>query len=229
METFIHELDKTNFFYEDITTLAYAQYGFNELFSRGFYRQKRTLYPEWLDFVEEISRFPFPQDVKDEIFNTNSFTPNIFVPGFLTSDGKRIFRMDPTDSADQFLVDTKGLTNANIRLTHLTILSAYEKVMNAGVNESTPTLQFFRHIRNASAHNGKFRFDPKAIDKVTGKLKKEAKWNVFIIEPNLQEVRLIYECKDDRKAFWDQGDLVEFLLDFENHHPEIKSTIPNQR
>ena len=109
----------------------------------------------------------------------------------------------------------------------MTIISAWEKAMQQNLIDS-PVLQFFRHIRNAAAHNGKFHFDKKVIDLKNNTLTQKANWNSFNIQLDLQGKRLIKETKDDNEEFWDQGDLIEFLLDFENYHPEIKkSSKPN--
>lgn len=221
METLLHTLDKNNFFYDYITTLAYSQFGINELFSRGFYLQKRHEFPNDAKFMEEIKRFKFPVEVEKEIFGTQTFTPLIFIPGFVSKNEKTIFKLDPNLSALKFIDDTRGITDTNIRLTHMTIISAWEKAKQQDLFDS-PVLQFFRHIRNAAAHNGMFHFDKKVIDHKNNTLIKNANWNNFNIQLNLQSKRLIKETKDDNEVFWDQGDLIEFLLDFENHHSEIK-------
>jgi hypothetical protein len=37
---YLDEIDSKNLFYEEITTLAYSQFGINELLSRGFYNYR---------------------------------------------------------------------------------------------------------------------------------------------------------------------------------------------
>lgn len=222
MELLIHNLDKDNFFYQAVATLSFAQFGINEIFSRGFYLKHRVLFPENNDFIHYIESLPFPNDVKQEIYKTQTFTPLIFVPGFMTKDKNMTYRLDPHPSALQFVEDQKGLTDKNIELTHMTIITAWEKIMQFNLADSS-VLQFFRHIRNAAAHNGKFYFQPNTIDNKTGELKKEAKWKSFEIKSSLENMTLISKDKNDKTSFWDQGDLVEFLLDFENHYDEIKN------
>lgn len=224
METLIHTLNKNSFFYDYITTLAYSQFGINELFSRGFYLQKRNEFPNDLEFIDEIRKFNFPEEVEEEIFRTQTFTPLIFVPGFVSKNEKTVFRLDPNLSALKFIDDTRGITDTNIRLTHMTIISAFEKIMQQNLDDSH-VLQFFRHIRNASAHDGKFHFDKKVIDPKNNVLIKKAHWKEFNIQPSLQGKRLIKENKDDKEAFWDQGDFIEFLLDFENYYPKLDGNI----
>jgi len=106
----------------------------------------------------------------------------------------------------------------------MTIIVAWERILPYKLPDK-PVLQFFRHIRNAAAHNGKFDFKKKVIDYQSGELLKDATWNSFEIKVADQDMPLIARHKQDKAAFWDQGDLVEFLLDFENHYPEIKSAL----
>ena len=221
MEYLIHELNKDNFFYQSIATFSFAQFGINEVFARGFFLKHRVKFPDEKQFKDYIKSLNFSGEVEQEIFKTQTFTPLIFVPGFRTKDRTNLYRMIPNYSAVQFVDEQRGLTTKHLELTHMTIISAWEKI--AALNLlNTPVLQFFRHIRNAATHNGKFHFDNKVIDKTTGQLKQKAEWKTFIINPNLQDIHLIARDKNDTVFFFDQGDVVEFLLDFENHYPTLK-------
>ena len=168
-----------------------------------------------------MNTFSFPPDVTDKIINTKTFTPLIFVPGFDTKRNRNTYRMDPNISAAHFVHETQGITDVKIRIAKMTILSAFEKVKEFNITDSA-IKQFFNHIRNAAAHNGKFLFTKDTINQSTGELKKKAEWKEFKITSNLQDVQLFTNEKDDNSAFWDQGDFIDFLLDFENHYPEIK-------
>lgn len=221
MNYFIHNLDKNNFFYSNVVTLAYTQFGIDELISRGFFIQKCKEYPNRSSFIQHIKTFNFPKEVENQIFQTRTFTPKIFVPGFTTKDKKTSYQMEPDTSAVQFLNDTQGITNTNIELTYMTILIAWEKALIFNLN-NTPVFQFFRHIRNAAAHNGKFHFEKKIIHQQTGELIKKAEWKNFQIISSMQNMPLVACDKNDTTNFWDQGDLVEFLLDFENQYPQLK-------
>jgi len=221
MTSFIHKIDKKNFFYSSITTLAYAQFGINEMYSRGFMTKALVNFKNDLGgFQNYIYSFGFNSSINNEIFNAKNFTPLIFVPVFLKKDKTLAFEFDPYQSSIEFVNDTGGITSANIELTHMTIIIAFEKIAN--LNLSGEVFEFFRHIRNASAHNGKFHFSKKALNK-DGELLKLAKWRNFEIKASMGGLNLILENKDDTTSFFDQGDLVEFLLDFENHYPEIKN------
>ncbi|MBU0697199.1 MAG: hypothetical protein KKE39_11870 [Bacteroidetes bacterium] len=220
MTNFIHNIDKNNFFYSSITTLVYAQFGINEMFSRGFMTKAWVTHKnDFEGFQKYIFSFGFNSSINNEIFKARNFTPLIFVPGFLKKDKTIAYEFDPYQSAVEFVNDTGGRTSANIELTHMTILKAFEKI--ADLNLSGDVFEFFRHVRNASAHNGKFHFHKKVLNK-EGELLKIAKWENFEIKASMNGLYLIMEHKEDTTSFFDQGDLVEFLLDFENHYPEIK-------
>ena len=124
MRHFLHQLDKNNFFYNSITTLAYAQFGINELFSRAFFIQASKNYPDRSEFTKYIQSRNFNSDIEKELFRTRTFTPLIFVPGFSMKDQERSYEMIPDQSAVEFLKDTGGITSTNIELTHMTIVTA---------------------------------------------------------------------------------------------------------
>jgi len=222
-ETFLHELDPNNFFYEDIVMLAYTQFGLNELFSRGFLIAGKKTHPNNIAFVHYVNSLNFPHAVNEQIFHFRGFTPMIFVPGFHTKDKKHVIQMEPNHSAVKFFQETKGITNKNLELTQLTIIATWEKIVHLNLADG-PILQFFRHIRNAAAHNGKFHFTAKAIDPNSGEFIKSAIWESFEIKAAMQNMPLFVVDKNDVIGFLDQGDLVNFLLAFESHYPEIKTS-----
>jgi len=223
-EILIHKLDKKNYFYKAITTLAFAQFGANELFSRGFIIYHRKQFPDYSDFINYVNSLPFPEEIKQGLISFQGFTPHTLVPGFLKKDKSLAYRMDPNTSAYNFIADDRGAGSSerNISLTHMTVMAAWEQIAGLGL-PAGPILEFFRHIRNAAAHNGKFEFHKKVLDKTTGELLKPAEWGTFKITSALQGKHLIALTKLDEDCFMDQGDIVEFLLEFETHFPQIKS------
>jgi hypothetical protein len=222
-EILLHNLDKQNYFYKAITTLAFAQFGSNELFSRGFILYHRKQIPDFNNFVQYIESLPFPDEIKQELIDFKGFTPHTLVPGFLKKDKSLTYRMEPNISAYNFIAQERGEGSSarNISLTHMTIMAAWEQIITLGL-PNTSILEFFRHIRNAAAHNGKFEFHNKVLDKTSGDLIKPAEWKTFKITSNLQGKHLIALTKLDTECFMDQGDIVEFLLEFESHYPQIK-------
>ena len=66
MNYFIHNLDKNNFFYSNVVTLAYTQFGIDELISRGFFIQKCKEYPNRSSFIQHIKKFNFPKEVENQ-------------------------------------------------------------------------------------------------------------------------------------------------------------------
>lgn len=221
MEILLHKLDKHNFFHKDIAIMAYSQFGTNELFSRGFTLQMIRNFPNAHERKKALQEYEFPPEINQQILNCRTFTPMIFVPAFETILEDKIYRMDPNYSAAEFVSQYRGLSKANIEITRMTIISTFEKAMDA-VGKQSETTEFFRHIRNAAAHECQFRLTKAVLDQETGNLKKNAKWNSFEITYKNQGQRLLPKQRGDSTAFWNQGDFIEFLLDFENHHPEIK-------
>jgi hypothetical protein len=222
MEHFIHDLDKSNFFYHELTTMSYSCFGLDELFSRGYIMRKWQENPTEQGFINAIQNDTLPQEIKNNILRSQKFTPAIFVPGFGRKNKNEVFKFDPNKSAFHFVHDTGGITDARLRISYMTILTSFEKVMPL-IKDWSPQKEFFRHIRNAAAHNGKLGFDKKTIDKTENKLKKSAKWEDFEITLKNQNQDLFIKTKSDRLGFWSDGDFFKFLLDFENYHPEIKS------
>lgn len=201
--------------------MAYSQFGTNELFARGFTMQMIRNYPSIHDRQKALLEYEFPTEINQQIIHVQTFTPMIFVPGFETKNRDKVYRMEPNYSAAEFVNTFKGRSEANIEITRMTIISTFEKAIQA-VNGNSEVIEFFRHIRNAAAHHGTFKFTQAVLNKKTGELKKRAKWNSFEITSKNQGQKLLPDLKDDNSAFWNQGDFVDFLLDFENHHPEIK-------
>lgn len=220
-EQFLHKLDKKNFFYDNIVSLAYTQFGTNEMFSKGLFIKAVKKYPDIHDRDQYFRTLGFPDDVRDQLSRTRTFTPKIYIPSFIKKDKTNAFTMNIEASAIEFLNDTKGRSGKNIELTHMTIITAWEKIIDLNLTDSAE-LQFFRHIRNAAAHNGRFYFSKNILNKQNGQLFKKAKWKDFEVTASMQDQALFVLTKDDHIGFWDQGDLVEFLLEFELHYPEIK-------
>lgn len=202
--------------------MAYSCFGIDELFARGYVMRTWQENPTEEGFIQAISKAFFPDDIKNSILANQKFTPSITVPGFERKDKSEVFRFDPNKSAFHFVHDTGGITNARLKVYYMTILTAFEKVM-PHITEWSPQREFFRHIRNAAAHDGKLRFDNKTISKTENKLKKSAIWKDFEITLKNQDQDLFIRTKSDKLGFWSDGDLFKFLLDFENYHPEIKS------
>lgn len=222
MEIYLHDIDKNNFFHEDIVVMAYSQFGINELFARGFTMQMIRNYPNIQDRQNALLEYEFPTEINEQIINVQTFTPMIFVPGFETKNRDKIYQMEPNYSASELVNDFRGLFGSNIKITRMTIISTFEKASQS-VNRDSEVFEFFRHIRNAAAHHGIFKLTNAVLDRNTGELQKKAKWDSFEITSKNQGQKLLPDSKDDKSAFWNQGDFVEFLLDFENHHPEIKN------
>ena len=202
--------------------MFYAQFGAHELASRSL--TSHFIYPEGkgVEMEQKMNEFNLPEAAKEQIRNYMGFTPIVMDTYNKTKDGRHVYRFDPNTSAGLMPDQIDNIKPNNILLAHMIINAAYERSISK-INGDSPVKQFFRHIRNASSHNGRFHFGSGVIDSGTNELKKDAKWNQFEIKASCQGQLLFPEDQLDTLAFWDLGDLVEFFLDFENHHPEIKT------
>lgn len=83
------------------------------------------------------------------------------------------------------------------------LVSCYEKLKNKRMIDDSPILEFFRHIRNGAAHDGKFDIRP-------GSLKKAASWGNKNISYTMSGNELFGD-------FFAIGDSMLFLEDVEAH------------
>lgn len=218
------ELPKDNYFYEIIATFGVSIHGMLEVVSRGLVLDLKNRSKNDDEFNSNINQIPkeCSDNVKENIRNFKTFTPVIFG-----------FQYDKTNSTDSYFFDVERFSkqildpNMGTLSQHLTIsiagmviISAFEKISSRNLKDSD-VLQFFRHIRNAAAHNGKFYFTDSVLKKEGG-LKKVAKWKNFEIKSDLLGENLFNSLNSSNDRYWNYGDLIDFLLDFENYYPELK-------
>jgi len=222
------DIQKTNFFYPLIATLAFSIHGMNDIFARGFILTVKDTVNSKDEFDLAVNTMPFSEIAKTELKQFETLTPIILAPEFHKKKSSDYIYFNANKSAKELphpsLLD---IYNQTISIAEMIIIAGYQKLMSYSPEDSD-ILQFFRHIRNAAAHNGKFHFTTGkngTLDK-NGSLKKNAKWADFIITSELQNKRLFNESKSSTEKFWDIGDLIDFLLDLENHYPEIKKHLP---
>lgn len=225
-EIFLHDLDSNNYFYDLIIDLAHSQFGKNELLARGIIASQMKDLPGPNEFKSRILKFNFPEEVNNQILNFRAFTPNVFVPGFSRKEKDLVYKLEPNFAAGQMIRRSEYSNGINIRLTHMTVITAFQFIISKLTKQSSAR-EFFRHIRNAAAHNGKFHFTKDVIDS-SGELKKTAKWKNFNISPDIQGLQMFAKTKSDSEYFWGQGDFIEFLIDFQKIHPEILINTDNQ-
>lgn len=70
-----------------------------------------------------------------------------------------------------------------------------------------PLWQFYRHVRNAAAHGGKFNFNKNQPDK-------PSEWKNMKLEASLNKTYLIDTI--DQKGYMKFGDIILLLLDIED-------------
>lgn len=93
------------------------------------------------------------------------------------------------------------------------LLAAYE-ISKPWKVENDPLWEFFRHVRNAAAHNGRFRIDAEP--------KIPARWGTFEIkDTSLDGVPLF---KPPNEGLFHLGDAIAFLHDVEVATPTMKAS-----
>jgi len=87
----------------------------------------------------------------------------------------------------------------------LVLDNRYSKIAN------DPTIQFFRHVRNAASHGNRFRIAVESIDSTTNTLKKHAEWRGTEIHPNLDGTPLIPDFMEMADPIWLVSDVSNLL------------------
>jgi len=216
-----NKLSKDNFFYDLVSSFAFSVHGLNDIFARSFILRAKSEISNDDQFNILVDRMNFSEFVKLEVKKFKTFTPSIISPDFERKYCEESIYFD----VNKVALNTPPEKHVEIykqiiSMAESTIIVGFEKIMTKNLLDSKEK-QFFRHIRNASAHNGKFHFDKKVLNK-NGELKKEAQWSSFIIKSDLQGQKMFSISKSSRDNFWDLGDLIDFLFEFESYYPELK-------
>lgn len=219
------DLPKNNFFYTSIANIAFSYHGHLEIFSRSFIlsikaeSKNEEKYFKAIDDATKIMKLS--SHVSKNLKEVKTLTPLLFAPEFHRIKNDETIYFDIDKVASKLLADGLELIYDNlIYIAQMTIAAGYDKIMQLKLKDSE-VLQFFRHIRNASSHNGKFFFTDAVLDS-QGNLSKPAIWRDFNITSNLQNKPLFNKDQSNPNKYWDIADMIDFLLDFENHYPEIK-------
>lgn len=219
------DIPKKNYFYSEIACVAFSYHGHLELFTRSFILNLKALcenqeqYEYAIEKATELMQLsPY---VSKSLKEVKTLTPIILAPEFKCINNTKTIYFDANNVSSKLLEEGLEKIYENLISTAQMALSAgFERVMQLNLADSD-VLQFFRHIRNASSHNGKFLFYRKVLDN-DGNLLKSAKWKNFTITSDLKDKPLFSKKQFDKNKFWDIGDMIDFLLDFENSYTEIK-------
>jgi hypothetical protein len=219
------DLPKNNYFYSSIANIAFSYHGHLELFARSFVLsikancQNEEEYMQAVDNACEL--MGISEYISKKFKEVKTLTPSLLAPEFRRINDIETIYFDADKVALKLLGQGLERIYENlISLAHMVISTGFDKVMKLNLKDSE-VLQFFRHLRNASSHNGKFLFKSHVLDP-KGNLIKPAKWGDFEIIPSLQDKPLFNKSQSNTNKYWDIGDMIDFLLDFENHYPEIK-------
>ena len=217
------ELEHSNVFHSLVSTFFISIHGMNEIFSRLLIRDLKANSKNDNEFYRliEDNTINLPSYVKNDLKNFKTFTPLVLSFEAQKKNSTQTIYFDIEKLNVEFMNFEQVYNHIN-KLAELLIINAYEILRLKNPNQSY-VLEFFRHIRNAAAHNGKFYFTADVICSNSKELKKIAKWRNFEIKSNLQDYKLFNNKKVNDNNFWEYGDLIDFLLDLENHFPELKT------
>ena len=219
------DLPKKNYFYSEIACVAFSYHGHLELFTRSFILNVKALCENQEQYENAIENatvlMQLSPHVSKSLKEVKTLTPIILAPEFKRINNTKTIYFDANNVSSKLLEEGFEKIYENLISTAQMVISAsFERVMQLKLPDSD-ALQFFRHIRNASSHNGKFLFKTNVLDN-DGNLMKSAKWKNFTITSDLQGKPLFSKKQSDNNKFWDIGDMIDFLLDFENNYTEIK-------
>lgn len=116
------------------------------------------------------------------------------------------------DNLEQIMPNFQSFNAGILLITTYEITKDYQK--NRSV-ENDPIWQFFRHCRNAVAHNKKFLF----TNKNQG-FKNKAIWRNFEITADL-EGKLLFQDSPQSEGFLEPADVLYLLSDIEKEYPDI--------
>jgi hypothetical protein len=88
------------------------------------------------------------------------------------------------------------------------LMCCYEAVIDTHRDPNVPIWEFFRHCRNAAAHDGKFSFKPHEPSR-------PAEWRGLKIECSLEGRPLLIPAEGESDPFLKPGDVLRLISDVE--------------
>lgn len=199
-------------FYPLVSNCIASLHGNLDLISRGLINYIQIQNLDKSQIEDLLSQLTLNEKYRVGFIDNPAKTPLIDQLQFISivNDDKLIVNIDEISSLIlQRNFDVISQLNQAARI--LTITS-YEFIKQ--LKDESPIWQFFRHIRNASAHRGKFSFN-------TNEPTKEAKWQNIEITKELDGADLF--ISSENKGLIYAGDVLLLLLDIEEQYPNIKS------
>lgn len=152
-------------------------------------------------FLSELASGP---DYKEELLNNHNVTPLMGEQILAFPNGQKIV-IDPIQLARYLLHNQERMIENNFRQVEYMIITAYA-LTEGKYRNNDPLWQFFRHVRNAAAHGGKFNLQRNQPDK-------PAEWGEKRIERGLNGKRLVSSV--GQEGFLETGEIILLLLSVE--------------
>ncbi|GGF76654.1 hypothetical protein GCM10010912_22210 [Paenibacillus albidus] len=196
---------KQSTFYPLIMNYLCSVHGIFELSSRFLINLFKDSDKEKIDHM--ISGLVINDKTKEEFKNNFNLTP-LMGNQILTFSGTQPnVVIDIDDLANQVLEYNKdGFDYLFHGALYFLIINSYALTVDKHYSDD-PLWQFYRHVRNAAAHGGKFNFNKNQPDK-------PSEWKNMRLEASLNKTHLIDTI--DQKGYMKFGDIILLLLDIEN-------------
>lgn len=205
-------------FYSLISNCIASIHGNLDLVSRGLINSiiANKFNKEQIELL--LSTAKMKDDFKSGFVDNPSKTPLFGQLQFINSLNDKKFEID-IDGLSNLIFTRKFNPVDHInQAIRILIITAYQ--FTKQYNDKSPIWEFFRHIRNASAHGGKFNFTYNSYEKKQEPVRK-AKWHSIEIVGQLQGTKLFVEKPGVGLLY--AGDIVLLLMDIEDQYPDIKS------
>lgn len=161
------------------------------------------------DALEFLNGFKISEGIKNKIVEKPFTTPLTMDNLILFSNVKPItidMNEMVTDLTEEIL-KSDYLASFCPTMEYLLITAFALTSSEYNKHKDEPHWLFFRYIRNAAAHGGRFNFTVSI---------KEAQWNDIVIDKSLQDSKLFKTNKHD--GLLNLGDAILFLLDIEKEY-----------
>ncbi len=214
----INHFDRSKPFYPLVIAYIVFLHGVIELSSRGIINKLKKLRKEGKDITKILEETKLKPEILEKI-KTLELTPLVGDLSLRSELQNNNIEVDINDIAEDLLNNCSYLFNSGspFAATYMLLISAYEITNDYRTKnncQNDPLWQFFRHCRNASAHNGKFYLK-------NGEPRCTAKWDKFEILKTMDNTRLFKNNPTD-SALLSIGDPIRLLWDIEQTYSDMK-------
>jgi hypothetical protein len=200
--------DRSKPFYPFVLNYIISMHGIIELASRGFVNLLHGKSEYEVHAILSGTKLSVQNKMK--FMQNRSTTPLLGDLQLACSFQKDAIKIDVNEIANEVVKEFNYLSPYIIRAGEMLLISAYESTKQFKSNDTI--WEFFRHCRNAAAHNGKFKFRKNQPSNL-------AEWNNFKITNELEGTYLFYTPNNN--GMLKVGDPLDLLWDIEQKYPKI--------